>query len=171
MLKSYAKGAPVFHKSFHSDVEEPFSKKELLRTCFMSFWHGPEPAMGQQHPDTIQYNTITRRIYSLQWWALERSWRPGCPASPPHPVSHPSQVTQSHETFQFCEQFSYTQYEYIFVNNLSTFSTFSWTILWIHPVQTSSTRKVYCGSIFFFFLLKIPIWHTSEHIVTSSNLL
>jgi hypothetical protein len=32
--------------------------------------------------------------------------------------------TKSQETIYFCEQFSYTQY--IFVNNLSTFSTFSW---------------------------------------------
>ncbi len=30
-----------------------------------------------------RHYTITWGIYCLQRWALQRSWRPGCPASPP----------------------------------------------------------------------------------------
>ena len=32
---------------------------------------------------TPWHYTITWGIYCLQRWALQRSWRPGCPASPP----------------------------------------------------------------------------------------
>ncbi len=39
-----------------------------------------EPAGGTTSP---WHYTITWGIYCLQQWALQRSWRPGCPASPP----------------------------------------------------------------------------------------
>jgi hypothetical protein len=42
-------------------------------------WHG----QNQRRGTSPRHCTITWGIYCLQRWALQRSWRQGCPASPP----------------------------------------------------------------------------------------
>ena len=93
MQSSSAKGVSGLHWPLHPDVGEPFFTKQLLWTHFVLhfMWHKPEPAVGQQRPDTAQYPGEST---ASQLRVLQRSWRPGSPSSPPrvttHPVCHPS---------------------------------------------------------------------------------
>ncbi len=131
--------------------------KQLLRTH--SLWHvacGTDRTSGGT--TSPRHYTITWGIYCLQQWALQRSWRPGCPASPPQGDTLTLSLIHHHFYISIYQHVSPTlTFTQLILDN-------EWTGGSLSSVTGSKFFLPHCGMILV--RLSLHKWHIDQCLMT-----